>query len=182
MSRIGRKPIIVPENVTVRLLQNNVVEVKGPKGIIKKAFHPEVKINLVKGVLTVERNSESPFYKAIHGTTRALISNMVVGVSDGFTKKLLINEKTYKAAVNGKSIELSLGYSHSIVLEIPEGLTVQVEGQSIVVSGFDKELVGAFSQELRHLRKVDPYKAKGIIYEGERIRRKAGKTVATGAK
>ncbi|MGC8722125.1 MAG: 50S ribosomal protein L6 [Caldisericaceae bacterium] len=182
MSRVGRKPISVPKNVTVQIMDKNVVEVKGPKGTLKRAFHPEVSISLDDGIITVTRPSDTPFYKAIHGTTRALLNNMVVGVVEGFSKKLLINEKTYKAAVNGKNIELSLGYSHPIVLEIPSGLTVTVEGQGISVFGIDRELVGAFSQKLRHLRKVDPYKAKGIIYDGERIRRKAGKTVASGAK
>jgi large subunit ribosomal protein L6 len=182
MSRVGRKPIAVPKNVTVQIFDNNVVEVKGPKGTLKRAFHPEVSIKLNEGVLTVERSSDSPFYKAIHGTTRALLNNMITGVVGGFKKKLLVNEKTYKAAVNGKNIELLLGYSHPIILEIPTGLEISVDGQSISVTGIDKELVGAFSQKLRHFRKVDPYKAKGIIYEGERIRRKAGKTVASGAK
>jgi large subunit ribosomal protein L6 len=182
MSRVGRKPISVPKNVTIQILENNTIEVKGPKGTLKRVFRPEVSIKLNEGTLTVERSSDSPFFKAIHGTTRALINNMVVGVVEGFIKKLFINEKTYKAAVNGKNIELSLGYSHLIVLEIPQGLTVAVDGQTISVSGIDRELVGAFSQKLRHLRKVDPYKVKGIIYVGERIRRKAGKTVASGAK
>lgn len=180
MSRIGKKPILIPSNVKVSILDNNTVEVKGPKGTLVKSFHPEIKIELIDNSVVVSRNSDKPFYKALHGTVRALINNMVVGVSSGFSKRLVLNEKTYKCTVQGNKVQFNLGYSHPIILDIPQGLSVNVDGNIITVSGIDKELVGQFAQKIRHLRKVDPYKVKGIIYEGEKIRRKAGKTVATG--
>ncbi|BAL81252.1 50S ribosomal protein L6 [Caldisericum exile] len=180
MSRIGKMPIPIPQGVTVNILDGNVVEVKGPKGALKKEFHPEMKIEIVDNAIVVKRNSDKPFYKALHGTTRALLNNMVVGVTKGFSKRLIINEKTYKGEVKGRKVQFELGYSHPILMDIPEGLNVTIEGQVITVSGIDKEAVGAFAQKIRHLRKVDPYKVKGIIYEGEKIRRKAGKTVASG--
>jgi len=180
MSRIGKKPIPIPAGVTVSLLDNNTVEVKGPKGVLKRTFHPEIKIEVKDGNIVVSRNSDKPFYKALHGTTRALLNNMVVGVTQGFSKRLIINEKTYKGSVQGNKVQFDLGYSHPIIMDIPQGLSVTVEGNLITVSGIDKEAVGAFAQKIRHLRKVDPYKVKGIIYEGEKIRRKAGKTVASG--
>lgn len=179
MSRIGKKPILIPKGVVVNILEDNVVHVKGTKGELKREFRPEIKIELKDDQIIVERFSDKPFYKAIHGTTRALINNMILGVSKGFSKRLIINEKTYKVNVSGNKIEFNLGYSHPIIMEIPKGLSVVVEGQVITVSGVDKEQVGAFAQKIRHLRKVDPYKVKGIIYEGEKIRRKAGKTVAS---
>ena len=182
MSRIGRMPIQIPAGVTVKIEKDNTVSVKGPKGKLKRAFHPEITIEMKDNVITVKRPSDRPFYRALHGTTRALINNMILGVTQGFSKKLVINEKTYKGAVKGKQIELSLGFSHPVIVEIPDGLEVAVDKQLITISGIDKELVGQFAQKIRHLRKVDPYKAKGIIYEGEKIRRKAGKTIAAGAK
>jgi len=180
MSRIGKMPIPIPQGVTVNILNGNVVEVKGPKGTLKREFHPDMKIEIVDNSIVVKRNSDKPFYKALHGTTRALLNNMVVGVTNGFSKRLIINEKTYKGEVKGRKVQFELGYSHPILMDIPEGLNVAIEGNVITVSGIDKELVGAFAQKIRHLRKVDPYKVKGIIYEGEKIRRKAGKTVASG--
>lgn len=180
MSRIGKMPIPIPQGVTVNILDGNVVEVKGPKGTLKREFHPDIKIEIVDNSIVVKRNSEKPFYKALHGTTRALLNNMVIGVTNGFSKRLIINEKTYKGEVKGRKVQFELGYSHPILMDIPEGLNVTIEGNIITVSGIDKELVGAFAQKIRHLRRVDPYKVKGIIYEGEKIRRKAGKTVASG--
>ncbi len=182
MSRIGKKPVEIPAGVTIKIKKNNTVIVKGPKGELKRTFHPEIKIMQEGNVVKVERPSDKPFYRALHGTTRALINNMVTGVTKGFSKRLVINEKTYKGAVKGNKIEFSLGFSHPVVVDIPEGLTVTIEKQLITVSGIDKELVGQFAQKIRHLRKVDPYKVKGIIYEGEKIRRKAGKALASGAK
>jgi large subunit ribosomal protein L6 len=182
MSRIGRMPIQIPAGVTVKIEKGNTVSIKGPKGELKRTFHPEIAIEMKDNVITVKRPSDRPFYRALHGTTRALINNMILGVTQGFSKKLVINEKTYKGAVKGKQIELSLGFSHPVIVEIPNGLEVKVDKQVITISGIDKELVGQFAQKIRHLRKVDPYKAKGIIYEGEKIRRKAGKTIAAGAK
>lgn len=182
MSRIGKKPVPIPNGVNVTLGDKNIVMIKGPKGEISREFHPDISIEIKDGKIFVERTSDRPFYRAIHGTTRALINNMILGVTQGFSKKLIINEKTYKANVSQNKLEIYIGYSHPVVLEIPKGLSTVVENQLITISGIDKELVGAFAQKVRHLRKVDPYKVKGIIYEGEKIRRKVGKTVATGAK
>jgi large subunit ribosomal protein L6 len=182
MSRIGKKPVPIPKGVNILLGEKNSLKVKGPKGELLKEFHPDIHIEIDEGNILVERKSDRPFYKAIHGTTRALINNMILGVTEGFSKKLLINEKTYKASATQNKVELYLGYSHPVIIDIPKGLTVSIENQTIIISGIDKELVGAFAHKIRYLRKVDPYKVKGIIYEGERIRRKAGKTVATGAK
>ncbi|MBP6064048.1 MAG: 50S ribosomal protein L6 [Bacteroidales bacterium] len=180
MSRVGKKPIDIPKGVTVNILDGNVVEVKGPKGTLKRAFHPEIKIEIQDGAIICSRSSEKPYYKAIHGTTRAHLNNMVVGVTEGFSKRLMINEKTYKATAQGNKVQFDLGYSHPVILDVPQGLTVAVDNNIVTVAGIDKEAVGAFAQKIRHLRKVDPYKVKGIIYVGEKIRRKAGKTVASG--
>jgi len=182
MSRIGRQPVIIPEKVTVNIEKDNLVTVKGPKGVLKKTFHPKINITLKENIVIVGRTSDEPFYRALHGTTRALINNMVQGVTNGFSKKLQLNEKTYKAEVKGKKVTFNIGFSHPIVLDIPEGITVTLDKRVITVSGIDKELVGAFSQKIRHLRKVDPYKAKGIIYVGEKIIKKAGKAIAVGTK
>ena len=182
MSRIGKKPVDIPKGVTIKVDADNTVTVKGPKGELKRTFHPEMKITVDGNQLKVERPSDVPFYRALHGTTRALINNMVVGVTEGFAKRLIINEKTYKGEVKGNKVTFSLGFSHPVVLDIPKGIEVTIDKQLIVVSGIDKELVGQFAQKIRHLRKVDPYKAKGIIYEGEKIRRKAGKSLSAGAK
>jgi len=182
MSRIGRKPVDIPKGVTVKIEPDNTVIVKGPKGELKRTFHPDLKITVSDNQVKVERPSDEPFYRALHGTTRALINNMVTGVTQGFSKRLIINEKTYKGEVKGETITFSLGFSHPVVVNIPKGIEVTIEKQLVVVSGIDKELVGQFAQKIRHLRKVDPYKAKGIIYEGEKIRRKAGKSLSAGAK
>ncbi len=182
MSRIGKKPIGVPAGVTVKIDKDNTVTVKGPKGELKRKFRPEIMIEMSDNVINVKRSSDKPFYRALHGTTGALINNMVLGVTKGFSKKLIINEKTYKGEVKGNKVQFSLGFSHPVSVDIPKGIEVAIEKQVISVSGINKELVGQISQKIRHLRKVDPYKVKGIIYEGEKIRRKAGKTIAAGAK
>ncbi|MEA3314035.1 MAG: 50S ribosomal protein L6 [Caldisericota bacterium] len=182
MSRIGKKPIIIPKEVKTTIDEDNFVTIKGPKGELKRSFHPEIKIILEKDIVTVERPSERPFYRALHGTTRALINNMVIGVTNGYSKQLQLNEKTYKGEVQGKKVTFNLGFSHPIILDIPEDIDVVIEKRVITVSGINKESVGAFAQKIRHLRKVDPYKAKGIIYVGEKIIRKAGKAIAAGAK
>jgi len=149
MSRIGRKPIPVFSNVTVSLLDNNTIEVKGPKGVLKRSFHPEIKIEVKDGNIIVSRLNDKSFYKALHGTTRALLNNMVMGVTQGFSKRLIINEKTYKCSVQGNKVQFDLGYSHPIILDIPQGLSVAIEGNIVTVSGIDKELIGAFAQKIR---------------------------------
>ncbi|NIA10761.1 MAG: 50S ribosomal protein L6 [Nitrospiraceae bacterium] len=182
MSRIGKKPIQVPAGVTVTIDKDNTVTVKGPNGELNRKFRSEIAIEMNDNIINVKRSSDKPFYRALHGTTGALISNMVLGVTQGFSKKLVINEKTYKGEVKGNKVQFSLGFSHPVIVDIPKGIKVTIEKQIVSVSGIDKELVGQFAQKVRHLRKVDPYKAKGIIYAGEKIRRKAGKTIAAGAK
>jgi large subunit ribosomal protein L6 len=177
MSRIGRAPISLPKGVDIDLKDSGLT-VKGPKGSLTQAIHPEMEINIDDdGVLTVQRPSDSNNHRALHGLTRALINNMVVGVSDGFSKTLQIEGVGYRAAMEGKTLVLNVGHSHPIHFE-PEGhLEFEVEdrGKTIKVSGIDKQLVGEYAARIRKTRPPEPYKGKGIRYEGEYVRRKAGK-------
>ncbi len=183
MSRIGRAPIDVPKTVTVTVDGSNHVVVKGPKGTLSRAFNKDMKITIEDGVLTVERPSDDKEHRALHGLTRALLHNMVVGVTDGFKKVLEINGVGYRAAQKGKGITLSLGFSHPVQVEPPEGITFEVPAANkIVVSGLSKELVGEVAAQIRRYRQPEPYKGKGIKYEGEHIRRKVGKAGAKAAK
>jgi large subunit ribosomal protein L6 len=176
MSRIGKKPITLPEGVTVTV-ENNFVTVKGPKGTLDNQFNNELAIEVKEGVVELTRPSESKFHKAIHGTTRALINNMVLGVTDGFVKDLRMIGVGYRAAVQGNTLVLQAGYSHPVEMEIPQGLTVEVEkNTSIKVAGIDKQLVGEFSANIRKVRPPEPYLGKGIRYVDEYVRRKEGKT------
>ncbi len=181
MSRIGVKPVSVPQGVKVTV-GANLVTVEGPKGKLTQSYLPEVEI-AVKGVganaaVVVTRKSDSLQARAYHGLYRNLVNNMVVGVSAGFTRALIINGVGYRAEIQGKVLILSLGYSTDFGVAIPEGLTAVVEsnGQKIVISGRDRQLVGKFASEVRSLRKPEPYKGKGIRYEEEKIRKKVGKT------
>ena len=177
MSRIGRMPIAVPAGVTVDIAENNQVTVKGPKGTLERVLHAEMEIKLDGTTVTVSRPNDLKKMKSLHGLTRTLINNMVVGVSAGFEKKLEVNGVGYKAQKNGKTLVLSLGYSHPVEMVDPEGLEVTVEGQNlIVVKGIDKEKVGQYAAEIRSKREPEPYKGKGIKYVDEVIRRKVGKT------
>ena len=179
MSRIGRMPITIPAGVTVDIADGNVVTVKGPKGELTQSLRPEMKIKLDGAVLTVERPSEDKLHRSLHGLTRSLLHNMVVGVTDGYKKELEVNGVGYRAAKEGKNLVLTLGYSHPVTVEETDGITIDVPAPNkIVISGCDKQKVGQFAAEVREKRPPEPYKGKGIKYADEVIRRKVGKTGA----
>ena len=176
MSRIGRKPIPVPQAVTVTVADGNHVTVKGPKATLIRALPADMRIVQQDGTLLVERPSEAKQHKALHGLTRSLLANMVIGVSDGFRKVLEINGVGYRAQKTGRDLTLSLGFSHPVVVSPPEGIELTTgERNTIIVSGADKQLVGEVAANIRGLRPPEPYKGKGVKYSDERIRRKAGK-------
>ena len=178
MSRIGRKPVVVPKGVTVQL-QGNSVAVKGPRGELRRSLHPEMQIALDKDQFTVARPSEEKRHKALHGLTRTLVQNMVEGVSKGFTKTLEIQGVGYKAEAKPYGVNLIVGYSLPVKYEAPKGIKISVDNNTVVkIEGADKELVGQVAAELRSVRPPEPYKGKGIRYQGEQVRRKAGKTGA----
>ena len=176
MSRIGRLPVAIPAGVTVTIAENNKVTVKGPKGELTREFVPEMTIEEKEGHIVVTRPNDLKRNKALHGLTRSLINNMVTGVSNGYEKTLEINGVGYRAAKQGKKLVLTLGYSHPVEMEDPEGVETVVDGNKIVVKGIDKEKVGQYAAEIREKRKPEPYKGKGIKYADEVIRRKVGKT------
>lgn len=183
MSRIGRAPIAILSGVTVKVEDGNKVTVKGPKGELVRTLHQDMKIKVEDNTVIVERPSDDKTHRSLHGLTRTLLNNMVVGVSEGFSKSLEINGVGYRAAVKGKNLELALGFSHPVVVEPPAGIKFECPSATkIVVSGIDKEAVGAISAKIRDYRKPEPYKGKGIKYEGEHIRRKVGKAGAKGKK
>ena len=176
MSRIGRMPIAIPAGVTVELAENNQVTVKGPKGTLSRVLPSEMEIKVEGSEVTVTRPNDLKKMKSLHGLTRTLIHNMVVGVTDGFTKELEVNGVGYRASKAGKKLTLNLGYSHPVEMEDPEGLESKVDGNKIIISGIDKEKVGQYAAEIRDKRRPEPYKGKGIKYADEVIRRKVGKT------
>ena len=176
MSRIGRMPIAIPAGVTVTIAENNKVTVKGPKGTLERVLPAEMDIKLEDDHVVVTRPNDLKKMKSLHGLTRTLIHNMVVGVTEGYTKTLEVNGVGYRAQKQGKKLVLSLGYSHPVEMEDPEGLESKVEGNTIIVSGIDKEKVGQYAAEIREKRAPEPYKGKGIKYIDEVIRRKVGKT------
>ena len=177
MSRIGNKAIPVPAGVTVSVAEGNLVTVKGSKGELSFQFNSELEINVSATEVVVKRPNDSKEMKTIHGTTRALLNNMVVGVSEGFKKTLEINGVGYRAALQGNKLVVSAGYSHNVEMVVPAGLKVELpKNTTIVISGIDKQLVGQFAAEIREIRKPEPYKGKGIKYDYETIRRKEGKT------
>ena len=176
MSRIGKMPIAIPAGVTVEIAENNKVTVKGPKGTLERTLPGEMTITQNDGVITIERPNDLKKEKSLHGLTRSLLNNMVVGVSTGFEKKLEVNGVGYRAAKSGNTLTLSLGYSHPVEMTDPEGVTTEVQGNVIIVKGIDKEAVGQFAANIRDKRRPEPYKGKGIKYADEHIRRKVGKT------
>ncbi len=179
MSRIGNKAITIPAGVEVTVSEGNEVTVKGPKGSLTRQFDSRMEFESNDGVITVKRPNDEKHVKQLHGTTRALLHNMVVGVSDGFKKELVITGIGYRAAVQGQTLTLNMGYSHPVIINVEEGVKVECPKQDqIVVSGIDKQRVGEIAANIRAVRKPEPYKGKGIAYKGEHIRRKEGKTAA----
>ena len=176
MSRIGRLPVVVPAGVTVEVKENNYVVVKGSKGTLERNLPVEMDIKVEDGHVVVTRPNDLKKMKALHGLTRTLIHNMVVGVSEGYEKVLEVNGVGYRAQKQGKKLVLSLGYSHPVEMEDPEGLETTVDGNKITVKGISKEQVGQYAAEIRETRRPEPYKGKGIKYADEVIRRKVGKT------
>ena len=177
MSRIGKMPIEIPKGVDFKLEEGNLVTVKGPKGVLSRKLASDMNIAIEDGTVTVSRPSELKRHKALHGLTRTLINNRVVGVTQGYSKTLEIVGVGYRAAKSGSKLNLTLGYSHPIEMTDPEGVTSAVEGTNkIIVSGIDKEKVGQFAAEIREKRRPEPYKGKGVRYQGEKVRRKVGKT------
>ena len=178
MSRIGKKPVTVPQGVTLDL-NGSEVAVKGPKGELRRQLHPEMQLALANGIFTVTRPSEEQKHKALHGLTRTLVQNMIDGVSKGFTKTLEIQGVGYKAEAKPYGVNLVVGFSHPVKYEAPKGIKISVENNTTVkIEGADKEKVGQVAAELRAVRPPEPYKGKGVRYQGEQIRRKAGKTGA----
>ena len=182
MSRIGRLPITVPATVDVTI-DGRQLTVKGPKGTLSRALHPDMTLSQEDGTLLVTRPTEQKTHKQLHGLTRTLVNNMVVGVTDGYRKGLEITGVGYRAALNGKRLTLNLGYSHPIEIDPPDGISFEVENPTrLAVVGIDKELVGQMAAQVRSTRKPEPYKGKGVRYAGEHIRRKAGKAGKVGGK
>jgi len=177
MSRIGRAPITVPAGVTVSLADNNVITVKGPKGTLTRTLHPAMIVKVEGNVVTVSRPNDEKENRSLHGLTRTLVNNMVVGVSEGFKKELDVNGVGYRVAKEGNKLKMNLGFSHEIVVEEKDGITIDVPNPNkIVINGADKQAVGQFAAEVRGKRPPEPYKGKGIKYVDEVIRRKEGKT------
>ena len=178
MSRIGKKPVPIPEGVEVNIGENNNVKVKGPLGELEYTFHPAMKIIKEDGQIKVERPADDPFMRALHGTTRALLANMVEGVTKGFTVELELVGIGYRGQVKGDVLELQLGYSHPVIYPIPKDVKITMEGNTVIkVFGIDKQRVGQVAAEIRALRKPDPYKGKGVRYRGEQLKLKPGKSV-----
>ena len=180
MSRIGRQPIPVPANVQVSIGDDNSVVVKGPKGELSRQFPPVLSIQRDEGNLVVSRPNDEGKVRALHGLSRTLLSNMVVGVTTGFTKSLEVQGVGYRAQLQGSTLQLALGFSHPVLVAPPEGITFQLEGPRVHVQGIDKERVGQVAANIRKLRPPEPYKGKGIRYVGEHVRRKAGKAGKVG--
>jgi large subunit ribosomal protein L6 len=176
MSRVGNAPVVIPEGVDIQI-DDQIVTVKGPKGTLTREMHPDMQLSVEDGELKVERPSEGKFHKSLHGMTRALIANMVTGVSQGFEKVLEISGVGWRAEKKGKKLIMNLGYSHPVEMEDPEGIETAMDGQTkVIVRGISKEAVGAYAANIRAKRPPEPYKGHGIKYADEHIRRKVGKT------
>ena len=179
MSRIGKKPVVIPAGVTVELLEGNTLQVKGEKGTLTETFNSNIDISVEAGRVVVSRNSYEKEYRSLHGLTRSLIQNMVDGVTKGYVKELEINGVGYRAALQGKTLVLNVGFSHQIDMVPPEGITVEVPTQTkIIIKGINKQMVGEFAAKVRSKKPPEPYKGKGIKYVDEVVRRKEGKTGA----
>jgi large subunit ribosomal protein L6 len=178
MSRIGKKPIVLPKGVTVQV-HDGAVDVQGPKGKLRQAFPPAIKFSLSDGTLVAKRTSDDPELGKFHGLARSLVANAVTGVTDGFKRELDIVGVGYRAEVKGKQVVFALGYSHAVVFDIPAGIDIAIDKQThITVSGVDRQLVGQVAANIRRFREPDPYKQKGVRYTGEVLKKKAGKTGA----
>ena len=176
MSRIGKKPVVIPANVTVDIAEGNVVTVKGPKGTLTYGFHADMIIKQEGNTVIVDRPDEEHLHKSLHGLTRTLLSNMVEGVEKGYSKELEVNGVGYRADKKGNQLVMRLGFSHEVIMEEIPGITIEVNGNKITIRGIDKQKVGQFAAEVRGKRPPEPYKGKGIKYTTEVIRRKVGKT------
>ena len=176
MSRIGKKPVVIPANVTVSVAEGNVVTVKGPKGELTNTFNADMIIKVEGNVLTVSRPTDEANHRALHGLTRTLIANMVEGVEKGFSKELEVNGVGYRCEKKGNQLVMRLGYSHEVFVDEIPGINIEVAGNKITIRGIDKQVVGQFAAEVRGKRPPEPYKGKGIKYSTEVIRRKVGKT------
>ena len=176
MSRIGKKPVIIPANVTVDIAEGNVVTVKGPKGTLTYGFHADMIIKQEGNTVIVDRPDEEHLHKSLHGLSRTLLANMVEGVEKGYSKELEVNGVGYRAEKKGNQLVMRLGYSHEVIMEEIPGINIEVNGNKITVRGIDKQVVGQFAAEVRGKRPPEPYKGKGIKYTTEVIRRKVGKT------
>ena len=184
MSRIGKLPITLPSSVTVSIDDNNLVTVKGPKGEMHQQVHPLMKLSVEDGVFTIERPSESKDHKSLHGLYRSLINNMIIGVSEGFRKELELVGVGYRVTNTGQLLELSLGFSHPIFLQLPQEITVETKMERnksplITLESCDKQLLGQVCAKIRSFRSPEPYKGKGVRFVGEHVRRKSGKTAAS---
>ncbi|GIV34173.1 MAG: 50S ribosomal protein L6 [Chitinophagales bacterium] len=187
MSRIGKLPIKIPQGVEVKVEAGNRVVVKGPKGELSEKIHPDITVKIENGSIIVQRPTDQKRHKAMHGLYRSLINNMIIGVSKGYEKKLELVGVGYRAAAKGQNLELSVGYSHPVVVQLPKEIKVsatQEKGQNplVTLQSIDKQLLGEVAAKIRSIRPPEPYKGKGIKYEGEYIRRKAGKTAASSGK
>ena len=177
MSRIGKQPIEIPGGVEVTVGEANVVTVKGPRGTLTQPMHVDMRVFVEDGQLRVERPDDEGFHRSLHGLTRSLLANMVAGVTEGFQKQLQIVGVGYRAALKGKDLEVQAGYSHPVLVTVPEGIEFEVPTPTqIIVRGNDKQAVGEIAAKIRKIRKPEPYKGKGIRYEGEYVRKKAGKS------
>lgn len=182
MSRIGKMPVEIPKQVTVDI-EKSTVTVRGPKGELTRVFHPDIEIRMDDGHIVVSRPTDHRTHRSLHGLTRALLANMVQGVSDGFRKNLLIEGVGYRAEMRGRTLVLSLGYSHPVELDFPDGIEVTIErgAKSLIIEGADKEVVGEFAAKIRAVRPPEPYKGKGVRYADEYVRRKPGKAGKIGS-
>jgi len=177
MSRIGRTPIAIPAGVDIKITEDNIVTVKGPKGTLEQPINPEIKIGVEGTTINLTRPTDAPRHRSLHGLSRTLLNNMVVGVTDGFTKELDINGVGYRATKEGKKLIMNLGYSHQVIVEEIDGISVDVPAPNkIIISGINKQVVGQFAADIRKKRPPEPYMGKGIKYASEVIRRKEGKT------
>ena len=177
MSRIGKNPINVPVGVDVQVAQDNIVTVKGPKGTLSQQISPDITVSQDAGILSISRASDVPKHRSLHGLSRTLVNNMVVGVTEGYKKELDINGVGFRAAKEGKKLVMNLGYSHQIIIEETDGIAIEVPSPNkVIISGIDKQAVGQFAADVRKSRPPEPYKGKGIKYSDEVVRRKEGKS------